>query len=107
MSFDAKMTMSDGVAAIRLSGELNSASAPQFNELITDAANQHATQLVLLADDLTYMSSAGLRCLVFAHQRMPRGTKITVIGAQPDVAETITLTGFDRSIDLQQAANTQ
>jgi anti-sigma B factor antagonist len=107
MSFDAKMQVTEGVATIRLSGELNSGSAQKFNELITDATSQQIRELVLLAEDLTYMSSAGLRSLVFAHQRMPRGTKIVLIGAQPDVAKTVTLTGFDRSIDMQEAAKTQ
>ena len=105
MSFDATMQVSDGIATITLSGELNSGSAPKFNELITSATEQEVSQLVLQAGDLTFMSSAGLRCLVFAQQQMPRGSKIALIGAQPDVAKTVTLTGFDRSIDMQEAAN--
>lgn len=107
MSFDATMQVAEGVAIISLSGELNSGSAPKFNKLITDATGQQISELVLHVEELTYMSSAGLRCLVFAQQRMPRGTKIVLIGAQPDVAKTVTLTGFDRSIDMQEAANTQ
>jgi anti-anti-sigma factor len=107
MSFDATMQVSDGVATITLSGELNSGSAPKFSELITEAADQKVEKLVLQAGELTFMSSAGLRCLVFAQQRMSRGTKIALIGAQPDVAKTVTMTGFDRSIDLQEAANPQ
>lgn len=103
MAFSAKMQISDGIATIRLVGELDARSAPQFNDLITDAAKRRLTQLVLLADQLTYMSSAGLRCLVFAHQKMPRNVRIVLVGAQPDVAEAIRLTGFDRSIDMQEA----
>jgi anti-anti-sigma factor len=49
------------------------------------------------------MSSAGLRSLVFAHQKMPPGMEIVLIGARPEVAETIRLTGFDRSIVMQEA----
>ncbi len=105
MSFTAKMQISDGIATIRLAGELDARSAPRFNDLITDAAKHELSQLVLLADDLTYMSSAGLRCLVFAHQKMPRGVRIVLVGAQPDVAEAIRLTGFDRSIVMQEAQN--
>lgn len=105
MSFDAHMLIEDGVATIRLSGELDSQSAPRFNEVIADAASHGLSRLVLLAGNLTYMSSAGLRCLVFAQQKMPAGSEILMLDAQPDVAETIRLTGFDQSIDLQEAGD--
>lgn len=102
MTFDAHMLVEDGVATIRLSGELDARSAPRFNDLIIDAARYELSRLVLLAGSLSYMSSAGLRCLVFAHQKMPRGVRILLVGARPEVAETIRLTGFDRSIVLQE-----
>ncbi len=88
---------------IRLVGELDARSAPRFNELINVAASSDVSQLVLIADGLTYMSSAGLRCLVFAHQKMPDTVRISFIGAQAQVAETIRLVGFDHSIVLQEA----
>lgn len=103
MTFDAHMSIEDGAATITLFGELDARSAPRFNDLVIDAAKHRLSRLVLLAENLTYMSSAGLRCLVFAHQRMPRGVKILLVGAQPDVAEAIRLTGFDRSIVMQEA----
>jgi anti-anti-sigma factor len=105
MPFDANLRVDDGVATIRLSGELDAMSAPQFSGLIADATKQQISRLVLLAGNLSYMSSAGLRCLVFAHQRLPRGTEIVLVGAQPDVAETIRLTGFDRSITMEEAGD--
>jgi anti-sigma B factor antagonist len=102
MAFDAKLQVADGVATIRLTGELDAKSAPRFQELITQAASSDPGQLVLIADKLSYMSSSGLRCLVFAHQKMPANVRIAVIGAQPEVAETIRLVGFDHSIVLQE-----
>jgi anti-anti-sigma factor len=103
MSFRTRMQSDDGVVTIWLAGELDSQAAPDFNELIAGAADLHPRKLVLLTDDLTYMSSAGLRSLVFAHQKMPPGMEIVLIGARPEVAETIRLTGFDRSIVMQEA----
>jgi anti-anti-sigma factor len=104
MSFHASLLVEDRVATIRLRGELDANSAPQFNDLIIDAAKHPLSRLVLLAEELAYMSSAGLRCLVFAQQKLPPGTEIVLVGAQPDVAETITLTGFNKSIIMEQAA---
>lgn len=101
MSLLTKMDNEDGVVTIRLTGEVDSRSAPQLNELIITAADTKPSRLVLLADGLTYLSSAGLRCLVFAHQKMGPGVQIVVVGAHADVAATIRLTGFDRSIVMQ------
>ena len=103
MAFDANLQIVDGAATIRLVGELDARSAARFNDLISEAARSAISQLVLIADNLTYMSSAGLRCLVFAHQKMPNTVRIIFLGAQPQVAETIRLVGFDHSILLQEA----
>lgn len=101
MPFEVKLRIEDKVATMTLAGELDATSAPRFNDAIIDAARNELTRLVLLAEDLSYMSSAGLRCLVFAQQKLPRGSEIVLVGAQPDVAETIRLTGFDRSILME------
>ena len=101
MSFNTKVHTDDGVVTIRLTGELDSRSAPSLNEVIVEATAGEVRRLVLLAEDLTYMSSAGLRCLVFAHQKLGRGVDIVLVGATPEVAETIRLTGFDRSLVMQ------
>jgi anti-anti-sigma factor len=101
MSFTTKVHIDDGVVTIRLTGELDSRSAPTLNEVIVAATAEPVRRLVLLAEDLTYLSSAGLRCLVFAHQKLGRGVDIVLVGATPEVAETIRLTGFDRSLVMQ------
>ncbi|GII66728.1 hypothetical protein Skr01_68130 [Sphaerisporangium krabiense] len=102
MAFKAKMQIEDGTATIRLEGELDGRSAPELNDLVVKAAEQHVDRLVLLLEELTYMSSAGIRCLVFAHQKMPEDAEIILVGTRPDVAETIRLTGFDRSIVMRE-----
>ncbi|MEV4078024.1 anti-sigma factor antagonist [Nonomuraea fuscirosea] len=101
MSFKINMNVEGDTATIRLAGELDGRSAPELNDLVSQAVGHQVAKLVLLLDELTYMSSAGVRCLVFAHQKLPRGSEITLVGTQPEVAETIRLTGFDRSIMMR------
>nr|WP_042188752.1 anti-sigma factor antagonist [Kibdelosporangium sp. MJ126-NF4]CEL18436.1 hypothetical protein [Kibdelosporangium sp. MJ126-NF4]CTQ97919.1 hypothetical protein [Kibdelosporangium sp. MJ126-NF4] len=100
MSFQAKVEAAQGVVTFRLAGELDSRSAPRFHEMITQAVVPAARKLVLQMADLSYMSSAGLRCLVYAHQRAG-GVAIELVGTRPEVAETIRLTGFDRSLTMR------
>ncbi len=103
MAFEAGLTIVDTVATITLSGELDAAVAPLCKEKIDEAARHGVTKLVLLAAALTYMSSAGLRALVFAKQKMGQGVTIVVVGAQPQVIEPIRQTGFHRSVILVDA----
>lgn len=107
MSFHTTVNYENDIASIKLVGELDSRSAVQFNEVISEVAERRISRLVLLMAELSYMSSAGLRCLVFAHQKMGRGVEIVVVGAQPAVAETITMTGFDHSVTMQDAAESR
>lgn len=102
MSYRAKSHVRDGVATIRISGELHARSAGQFDQLISEVAEQPLNRLVLLMDELTYLSSAGLRSLVLAHQKLGRDVEIVLVGTRPEVAETIRLTGFDRSVLMQE-----
>ena len=102
MTFDAKMDVDGGVVTLTLAGEADSRAAPKLNELVIHAAEVPPTRLVLIMHDLTFLSSAGLRCLVFAHQRLGQGAEIVLVGARPEVAETIRLTGFDRSVIMQE-----
>jgi anti-anti-sigma factor len=96
MSFEANLTTAERTATIRLTGELDATTAPVLRSLIERVGQVGAERLLLEMDDLSYMSSAGIRCLVFAHQTVP--ADIVLMDVQPDVAEVIRLAGFDRAV---------
>jgi anti-anti-sigma factor len=103
MAFDAQLDVADGVGRIVLRGELDAAVAPIFKAAIDEAARRGVKRLVLLAEALAFMASAGLRVLVFAKQKMGSAVTIVIVGAQPHVAETIRQTGFHRSVIMLAA----
>ncbi|MEP7290291.1 MAG: anti-sigma factor antagonist [Chloroflexota bacterium] len=98
MAFESTLEMNGDIARITLSGELDASVAQTFRDRIEEASAQHAKKLVLLLEMLDYMSSAGLRTLVFAKQKMGQGVTIFVVGAQPQVVEPIKQTGFHHSV---------
>jgi anti-sigma B factor antagonist len=101
MSLDITTTVHDGVATLTLAGEADAAAVGLFQSTLTELTPSAISRLVLDCADLTYMSSAGLRCLVYAHQRLGRGVPIEMNGVSPEVEETVRLTGLDRGVTLR------
>lgn len=98
MAFEAKFELVNGVAKITLSGKLDAAAAPTFQTEVEKAVAQKAKRLVLVMKDLQYISSTGLRVLIFAKQKMGSAVDLYLIGPQPLVAQTIQMTGFNHSV---------
>ncbi|MBW4689719.1 anti-sigma factor antagonist [Nostoc sp. B(2019)] len=100
MAFNATLETNNNIATIKLSGELDGLTASVFKTEVDKAASQKVKCLVLLMQDLEYMSSAGLRVLIFAKQKMGANVDIYVVGAQETVISTLQKTGFDQSVIL-------
>jgi len=102
MAFNATLQIDNGTAMIKLTGELDASVAQTFRDTIEQAAAQNASRLVLLMQDLEYMSSAGLRVLVFAKQKMSSSVDIYVVGAQEYVVNTLEKVGLHNSLIIQE-----
>jgi anti-anti-sigma factor len=99
MALSVNLEMTEkGIAKITLSGELDSSVADEFKSKVEAAAKQKAKRVALLVKDLSYMSSAGLRVLVFAKQKMGPKVDIYIVGAQAPVRETLEKTGLHHSV---------
>lgn len=103
MAFHITVELNDrNIARMSLSGELETTAAPGFMAEIEKAAAKQARRLVLFMAELSYMSSAGLRALVFARQKMGSDVDIFIVGAQESVLETIRMAGFHHSVMIQE-----
>lgn len=102
MAFTASLRTRPGIVILDLEGDLDSTTAPEFRIKVEEAAAVDAQQLVLDMTRLAYLSSAGLRGLVFARQKMSAGTGLVLVGANAAVTETIRLTGFDHSVTFSE-----
>lgn len=93
-------TLENGLMTVTLTGELNTATAPKLNEAIAgDLAN--VNDIVFDMTDLAYITSAGLRILLYSYQEIEDRGNVTVRGANSVVREVIEITGFDEVIVLE------
>ena len=103
MAFEATLELVNQVAKITLTGELDATVAAQFRTKIEEAVAQKAKAIVLIVNGLEYMSSAGLRVLVFAKQKIGQGAEIYIVGAQEQIIEPIKQTGLHYSLHFLDA----
>jgi anti-anti-sigma factor len=100
MAFTTSLSVTDHKATIELVGELDSGAAPALHKVIEEAMRADVSSLELRAASLTYMSSAGLRALLFARQKMGEEGSVVLLGAPEEVTRTVRLAGLERSIQL-------
>jgi anti-anti-sigma factor len=102
MAFGASLTRQGGTVIIDLEGDLDSTTAPAFRTKVEEAVTGELRRLVFDMRRLDYLSSAGLRGLVFASQKMGDGVELILVGTNDAVSETIRLTGFDQSVTFSE-----
>ncbi|MFI7603468.1 STAS domain-containing protein [Actinoplanes sp. NPDC049681] len=98
MSFNTTLTRNGTTVVITLDGELDASTAAEFGRQVDLAAKGGVERLVLDMSELTYLSSAGLRGLVFARQKMADGVTIVLVQASDEVERTIRMVGFHHSV---------
>ena len=103
MNFDCSYTMKDSEALVKLKGELDANAATQFKTMVEEIAAKKPSRLVLMLQEVSFMASAGLRVLVFTKQKLGTGTDIYLVGCQPTVLSTLTMSGFHHSVYLKDS----
>ena len=78
---------------VLVSGRIDTQTAPDLLEHLKEAM-QGAEELVLDLADVEYVSSAGLRVILFAQKTMNSQGSTSVAHVNKDIMETFELTGF-------------
>ncbi len=95
----------DGVAKVELSGRLDATNATSLQEELKKLIGQTVSRLVFYAKDLEYISSAGLRVIIFAKQKIGVDAQAYLIGAQETVLSVIKMSGLDNFVTIQDTYN--
>lgn len=86
-------TKDEGKLSIALSGRLDTTTAPELEASLKEDIDD-AKELVFDFADLGYISSAGLRVILFAQKTMNKQGSMEVVNVCDDIKEIFDITGF-------------
>lgn len=88
---------------VTLSGRLDATNAPALQEELKKLAGQPVKQLVFFVKDLEYISSAGLRVIIFAKQKIGVHSQVYFIQPQEAILGVIKMSGLDNFLHIQDS----
>ena len=91
----------EGLAKIELCGRLDAVNAPELQNELKKLIGQSVSRLVFYAKDLEYISSAGLRVIIFAKQKIGADTHVYFVGGQEPVLNVLKMSGLDNFMTIQ------
>ena len=95
------MTIDKKQTGTELTGRLDTTTAPQL-ELELQNSLQGVESLIFDFSALEYISSAGLRVLLYAQKVMNRQGKMVVRGANDMIREVFDITGFVDILTIEE-----
>ena len=90
----------NGIGVIELSGELDTTSSVTFQKELEGFLDD-LHDLTIDMKDLEYITSAGLRVLLFIDQTMEDQGSLKVINVCEDVMDVFEVSGFSEVLDIQ------
>ena len=86
---------------IFLKGHIDSANAPEVEQEVVSASGEGGwTSITIDADELEYISSAGLRIILRLRKECPT---LKIVNVHSDVYEIFDMTGFTEMVDISKA----
>ena len=91
-TFESEVQVTDGTASISVSGKLDETVAKTLERDLLRALENNPQRVVLNAQNLESMSSAGARALLFLRQKLPfEDAELVIVGAKPEIQEACRL----------------
>ncbi|MCQ2965047.1 MAG: STAS domain-containing protein [archaeon] len=97
---EIKKTKTGNKLVIKLTGRLDTNTAPELNKTIKDDLKD-IEELIYNLSELIYISSAGLRVILLTQKIMSKQGSMKIINTQDIVMEVFKATGFTEIIDIE------
>ena len=105
MALTIEVVQNDVHVSITLTGDVDTKTAPELLSKLVALELNVLEQLRLDLQAVNFVSSAGLRAIVFAKQKMPHESTLYIIGASEQIVDTITKTGLASAIKIVESAD--
>lgn len=89
----------DNVYEFVIDGNLDTTTSPDLEKRFS-AITPDITEIVFDFSNLTYISSAGLRTILYANETIGEGGTLTIKGANPMVRDIFDTTGFSDMLNI-------
>ena len=88
------------LVTLKIEGRLDTTTAPTLEKTIGEIIDS-VTELILDMNQLTYVSSAGLRVLLSTQKQMNKIGTMKLIGVCEEVMEVFEMTGFSDILNIE------
>ena len=96
-------TVDHGIVLIEVEGEVDAHTAGQLDGVLRDLLAQGHSRLVLDASQMGFISSAGLRAIVFAYREAcQRGGQVRLFGLDGPTRRIFEVAGLDECLHLSE-----
>jgi len=99
MEINKKIKENETILA--LCGRLDTTTAPELNKELTDLFEDGVKDLVLDFEQLEYISSAGLRALLFAKKSVGEEGDVVIRNVNDMIMEILEITGFKDILTIE------
>ena len=98
MTLTIKVTPAESIVTLTLEGDIDTKTAPELHKELNTLALKELSELRMNLEKVSFMSSAGLRAIVFAKQKMPHSSRLYLIGASEMIVDTVKKTGLSQAV---------
>lgn len=95
------VTPENKTVTLVIDGRIDTLTAPELEQAVQENASQYDSMIMDMSG-VDYISSAGLRVMVYAHQVMAKKNGLILKGVNRNVMEIFRLTGFSRVIRIEE-----
>ena len=93
-------TIIGSAAVLKISEALDTETAPELEALLRNEL-EGVDDLTFDFEELEYVSSAGLRVIIFAQKMMNEAGKMKIIHVNESIMEIFEITGFDSILSIE------
>mgnify|MGYP001164818611 CR=1 FL=1 len=98
MPLTIKVTPAESIVTLNIAGDVDTKTAPELLKELTALELKELSELRLNLSEVSFMSSAGLRAIVFAKQKMPHTARLYLISASEMIVDTVKKTGLSQAV---------